>query len=119
MSRTRDSGGVPLPEARTSASEVHAEAEDQGDWGVILFLIGIIVVLPCAVLMMFVYDEPAETGWNLEYVKRAAKACTPISHRIDEMLADGRVTDDERSIVLTLRDQARAAPGGLADCKAS
>ena len=60
--------------------------------------------------------EPRETGLYPDSVRRTAELCPAISDRVDEMLADGRVTADEKSVVSTLRDQARAALGGLANC---
>lgn len=105
---TLSEGGRP----DVAPSSVH-----RNDWGMILVLIACLVVTPSVMVMTLVYDEPAEIGWNVDYVRRAAIACPPISPRIDGLLADGRVTDDERNIVPTLRDQARAAPGGLDACQ--
>jgi hypothetical protein len=115
MSRTRDSGGVPIPPARTS-DDIRTEGTGEADWGTILTIVLSVISVPVLILFLL-YEEPDETGWNMDYAKSAAKACPPISKRIDEMLADGRVTDDEQSIVRTLRDQARAAPGGLETCQ--
>lgn len=115
MTRTRDSGGVPLPTARTS-DEIRTEGTGEADWGTILTIVLSVISVPVLILLLL-FEEPDETGWNMDYAKNAAKACPPISKRIDDMLADGRVTDDEQSIVDTLRDQARAAPGGLSRCR--
>lgn len=73
-----------------------------------LIVIGIIVGL---------FGEDPETGGNLSYAKRAAELCPAISDRVGGLIADGRVTFDEKSIVPTLVEQARAAPGGLEACR--
>lgn len=75
----------------------------------------------CAALFITVacielLGEPSETGSNIRYVKWVAEWCTPLRRRIDGLLSDGKVTDDERSIVPTLVEQVRAAPGDLERC---
>jgi hypothetical protein len=69
----------------------------------------------CIVLALF--GESPEKAANVSYVKRAAELCPAIAPRMNELLADSRVTNDEAGIVETLQKQARAAPGGLTHCR--
>lgn len=108
---THDSGGVRVRPEPTTTGDVPQEA----DLGVLLtILFGIVSLI--GLVIMLITHVPDEVGWNVDYAKRAAASCPPISGRIGEMLADGRVTDDEQGIVHTLVEQARAAPGGLEAC---
>jgi len=75
------------------------------------------VAMGVLALFAMLAGEPPETGNNVTYVRHAAKLCPAISSRVNELLADGRVTYDEKSIVPTLRNQVRASPGGLARCR--
>lgn len=108
---TRDTGGVRIHPDPATTGGVRQEA----DLGVLLtILFGIVSMI--GLVVMLVTHVPDDVGWNVDYAKRAAASCPPISGRIDEMLADGRVTDDEQDIIRTLVEQARAAPGGLEAC---
>lgn len=80
-----------------------------------LFLI--LVATGLLALFAILVGEPPETGNNVIYVRHAAELCPAISGRVNELLADGRITYDEKSIVPTLRNQVRASPGGLARCR--
>lgn len=93
----RDTGGVPRPNGDVPVVEMGC-----------LAFIGIILAL---------FGESPEKGGNVSYVRRAAELCPAIAPRMDELLADGRVTNDEAGIVETLQKQARAAPGGLTHCR--
>lgn len=79
-----------------------------------LFLL--LVAMGLLALFATLLGQPPETGNNVIYVRHAAELCPDISGRVDELMADGRITDDEMSIVPTLRDQVRASPGGLTRC---
>lgn len=116
MNGTHDTGGVKRPVESSDRHPGHGSGTQRfRDGPMPLFLAcGALIIGVASVEMM---GEPSETGSNVRYVRWVAEWCTPIRPRIDGLLSDGRVTDDERSIVPTLIDQARAAPGGLERCR--
>jgi len=109
MNATHESGGVRHPDSALPAAEA---GPDEG-----MTLIIIMAVIGLLMLVAYAFGTPPEKGAYVEYVRRTAALCPPIAPRMEQLLADGKVTRDEFEIVPTLHDQARAAPGGLDACR--
>lgn len=106
---TRDTGGVPRQDGGTPTLE-----NGEGCLSTTAIILGCLAFIG---IILALFGEDPEKGAHVSYVKRAAELCPAIAPRMNELLADGRVTNDEADIVETLQKQARAAPGGLAHCR--
>lgn len=82
-----------------------------------LFTILILMVMVVNPMMDRWQREGAETKVYVRYADEAARDCPAIAPRIREIREDGRVTREEASVIGTLLDQAKAAPGGLRTCR--
>lgn len=105
----RDTGGVPRPNG-----DVPVVENGDGCLSTTAIILGCLAFIG---IILALFGESPEKGANVSYVRRAAELCPAIAPRMDELLADGRVTNDEAGIVETLQKQARAAPGGLTHCR--
>ena len=91
----------------------------------LLAMIMAIVLIPIAMWQMIAWNERQlvdfenhfETKVRVDDVNSYKKGCPAIAGRLDEYIADGRVTDEENEVVKTLVAQQRALPGGLGTCR--
>lgn len=81
----------------------------------------LIVILLCSIVscnMAYMQASASRVPFrNAALARSMQRSCPAIASRLDEYLADGKVTQEEDAVIDTIFDQQRSLPGATKTCR--